>query len=190
MKEKELPENLHSNNYNRKIINLGCGNSFIGTHRVDFYKTDTTTHICDLNIALPFPDAYFDEIYCRSVLEHIKNLGIFADECHRILKKGGKLWLRTDHAGFLLAHIWERHEFNRGLDIQYSSGEGFGHEQGKDHHYAVFVPSHLKYLFSKFKDHKFEYIYGGSNSLKNFIYKYLFPLNTGACHIEMFCYKA
>ncbi|MEK6824911.1 MAG: class I SAM-dependent methyltransferase [Nanoarchaeota archaeon] len=171
----------------KKILNVGCGNDTYGTHRIDIFKTSSTTEVADINGKLPYPNNYFDEIYCKSVLEHIKNLGTFSDECYRVLKKGGKIWLRTDHAGFILTYFWKRHESNRAIDIQYAT-EAFGHKQKEgeteDHHYTVFVASHLKYLFGKFKNHKFNYFYGASNKLKIFLYK-LMPKHTGSCHIEM-----
>lgn len=166
-----------------QILNLGCGNDTYGTHRVDFIKTKATTEVCDLNQPLPFQDNYFDEIYCKSVLEHIKNLGTFVDECYRVLKKGGKIYMRTDHAGFILAYLWKKHECNAGLDIQYKH-KAFGHKQGEDHHYHIFVESHLKYLFAKFTNLQFNYFYAGSNPIERFIFKNL-PKNIGACHIDM-----
>src|SRR3989344_4450866 len=139
----------------KRILNLGCGSDMYGTHRIDFFKTNATTEVADLNGKLPYPSNSFDNIYCKSVLEHIKNLGTFSDECYRVLKKGGKIWIRTDYAGFILAYISKKHESNRAIDIQYNAG-AFGHKQKEkekeDHHYTVFVASHLKYLFGKFKN--------------------------------------
>lgn len=170
-----------------KILNLGCGNDMHGDVRVDAIKTNATTHVFDLNGKFPLKDGSFDEIYCKSVLEHIKNLGTFSDECYRVLKKGGKLWIRTDHAGFLLAHLWSKHEPNRALEMHYSAGS-FGHNQNnttmEDHHYTLFVESHLRHLFNKFRQHKFSYVYGGSNPIEKMIFR-LMPKKLGACHIEM-----
>ncbi len=170
-----------------KILNLGCGNDFYGTHRIDMFKTQATTQVADLNEKLPYPSNFFDEIYCKSVLEHIKNLGNFAEECYRILKWGGKIWLRTDHAGFIPIYLLKKHEHNKAYEKLFEKNP-FGHKQKEgykeDHHYALFAASHLRYLFGKFKNHKFDYFYGASNQLKKFIYK-LMPKYMGACHIEM-----
>jgi len=175
----------------KRILNLGCGNDNYGTHRIDIFKTSATTEIGDLNKKLPYPGNYFDEVYCKSVLEHIKNLGNFSDEVYRVLKKGGKLRLRTDNAGFLLVHLSKNHEHNKAYERLFEFNP-FGHKQKdksiEDHHYALFVPSHLRHLFGKFRNHRFSYFYGGSNKLKRFIYKIL-PKHTGACHIEMTAYK-
>src|SRR3989338_7074845 len=125
----------------KKILNLGCGNDTYGTHRIDAFKTQSTTEVGDLNKKLPYPDGHFDEIYCKSVLEHIKNLGTFSDECYRVLKKGGKIWLRTDHAGFMLLHLLKRNEHNKAYEKLFSK-DPFGHKQkegdAEDHHHALF----------------------------------------------------
>ena len=82
-----------------KVLNLGCGDKKdFGDIRVDFVKTDATTHVLDLNEKLPFKDESFDQIYCKSVLEHIGNLKLFVEEAMRVLKKGGVCWFRTDIA--------------------------------------------------------------------------------------------
>jgi ubiquinone/menaquinone biosynthesis C-methylase UbiE len=172
----------------KRILNIGCGNSDYGTDRIDLYKTKTTTKIVDLEKGLPYPNKTFDEIYCKSVLEHIKNLGIFVDECYRVLKNGGKIWIRTDYAGYLPFHILKNHEHNKELDRHYETGPGFGHNKNEDAHYHLFVQSHLEKLFCKFKNKKFTFFYGGRNKTLNFIAKIL-PNNLGAFHIEMEAYK-
>src|SRR3990172_10902851 len=98
-----------------RILNIGCGNDDYGTDRIDMYKTKTTTKVVDLNGKLPYPSYYFDSIRCKSVLEHIKNLGILADECYRVLKKGGDIYIRTDHAGFIFAYLLKSHESNKAI---------------------------------------------------------------------------
>lgn len=179
-------------NEDEKILNIGCGNDLYGTHRIDIFKTLTTTEVSDLNQKFPYPNNYFDEIYCKSVLEHIKNLGSFSDECFRVLKKGGKIWIRTDNAGFIPLHLLRKHEHNRAYEKLFLNKSPFGHNQKEDekedHHYALFVPSHLRYLFNKFRNHKFNYFYGASNKIKILLYKML-PKHTGACHIEMEAWK-
>lgn len=172
----------------KPILNLCCGNETYGTHRVDKYETNTTTHELDINkTPLPFENEYFEEVYMRSGLEHLKNVGFVIGEIRRVLKKGGKVWIRTDFAGFLPAHLFKKHEPNEALEVQYDR-KAFGHLGQDDHHYYLFCESHLKYLFGKFHNHKFKYVYGGSNTFKNIIYKAL-PKHMGACHIEMECIK-
>lgn len=172
----------------KRILNIGCGNSDYGTDRIDLYKTKTTTKVWDLEKGLPYPDEYFDEIYCKSVLEHVKNLGIFADECYRVLKNGGIIWIRTDYAGYLPFHLLKNHEHNKELENHYKNGSGFGHKQNEDAHYHLFSQSHLDKLFRNFRDKKFRYYYGGHNAILNVIARIL-PNHMGAFHIEMTAYK-
>ncbi len=166
-----------------KILNVGCGEDTYGTHRIDFFKTKTTTEVVDLNYGFPYESNYFDELYCKSVLEHIKNLDIFIKECYRVLKIGGKIWIRTDHAGFIGLYLIKRHEHNKAYEGVYVGHEQLNSEQ-EDRHYHLFVESHLKYLFKDFKDLKFNYFYGASNLFKICLYK-MMPKHTGACHIEL-----
>lgn len=171
-----------------EILNIGCGKSNYGTHRIDKYRTPTTTEVADIEKQLPYKDNYFDEIYCKSVLEHIKNIGIFADECFRVLKKGGKLWIRTDYAGYLPFHLLASHEHNKELDRHYDLADSYGHTQEEDAHYHLFVESHLDKLFYKFHSRYYNYFYGGGNFLLKFI-AILLPKKLGAFHIEMTAYK-
>jgi len=168
----------------KKILNLGCGNTSYGTSRIDVAKTSTTTDVGDLNKKFPYKDNSFDEIFSSSLLEHLKDIGSFADECFRVLKKGGKIYVKTDFAGYLPFHLFKSHEHNAFLKVQYSGGEGFGHEEGEDAHYHLFVASHLHKLFKRFKNHKISYFYSGRNKLNRFLLK-LLPNHMGANGIAL-----
>ena len=78
-----------------KILNLGCGNETYGDVRVDISQTPATTLLFDMNNKFPLKSNSFDEVYCKSTLEHIKNLGVFVDECYRVLRKNGKTRICT-----------------------------------------------------------------------------------------------
>ncbi len=78
------------------MLNVGCGQSFEGTDRIDFMKTPATTKIGDIEEGLPYEDNLFDKILCYRVLEHLRDLKSFMEECYRILKKGGEMHLQTD----------------------------------------------------------------------------------------------
>jgi len=43
----------------------------------------------------PLEDSSVDVCICDSVLEHIRNPKLFFSECHRVIKKGGYLFIRT-----------------------------------------------------------------------------------------------
>ena len=112
---------------------------------------------------IPVESESFDSVVSTQVLEHVKNLGLFVDECYRVLKKDGKIWMRTDYAGYLPFHLLKNHEHNKELDVHYKNGFGYGHGQNEDAHYHLFVESHLDKLFKKFRNKKFSYFYGGGN---------------------------
>ena len=120
------------------ILNIGCGEEFYGDVRVDFVKTGSTTIVADLNNKFPFKSNQFDEIYCRSVLEHIKNLGQFIEESMRVLKKDGKFYFRTDNASYI-GFIMQNHQ-------SYIANEKWSRD---DKHYYLFKPEHMINLFGE-----------------------------------------
>lgn len=165
-------------------LNLGCGEDTWGTDRIDKYKTPATTKVWDVaKKSLPYKNETFGVIKAHSVLEHFKNPGFVADECYRVLKKGGKLFVRVDYAGYLPMYLFKSHEHNAILDKQYG-GKAYGHEQEEDRHYFLFVESHLDALFSKFRERKYRYISVGRNKFVNLLLRIL-PFHLGAIHIEM-----
>jgi SAM-dependent methyltransferase len=44
---------------------------------------------------LPFPDLCFDVVFSHSVIEHVSSAPDYLRECHRVLRKGGVLYLST-----------------------------------------------------------------------------------------------
>lgn len=49
-------------------------------------------YVCDLS-ELPVPDGCFDAVICTQVLAHLPEPKKSLNEIHRVLKRGGKLWL-------------------------------------------------------------------------------------------------
>lgn len=161
-----------------RILNLGCGNDMYGTDRIDFVKTEATTKVFNLDTDYNvFPTSWagqFDEVYCKSVIEHIKNLRVFVDLIYWSLKKGGRFYVLTDYAGYLPMYLFKSHEHNRLMKYDYQSSE--------DHHYHLFVESHLRFLFKDFKDLKVSYILGGRSRFNKFLLS-LLPSHMGCLHI-------
>lgn len=123
----------------KKVLNLGCGISPYGTHRVDIHKTQSTTHVFDVEDGIQFPDESFDEVYERNLFEHLRNHGFHLKECYRILKKGGKLTLITDNAACLRHYLSGTHS---------GRYEKKHKENSSDKHYALFTKHHLENLFT------------------------------------------
>jgi len=86
--------------HKRKILNIGCGKTRIpGSTGVDREKIeDFVDVVWDLDkTPYPFPDNYADEIHMYHVLEHLHDPLKKMEEIHRILKPGGKLYIRVPH---------------------------------------------------------------------------------------------
>lgn len=71
-----------------------------GDHFVDIRPFENVDTVHDLNVTpWPFDDNSADHISAMHVVEHLKDLVSFMNECHRILKPGGYLYLETPHVG-------------------------------------------------------------------------------------------
>jgi len=91
------------------ILDIGCGNG----EKIDYFKRlGTTKEVIGLDIAqdilkgktnrvcadaqyLPFKSNTFDGVICSEVLEHLPNPELCVKEIHRILKKGGIVFIST-----------------------------------------------------------------------------------------------
>jgi predicted SAM-dependent methyltransferase len=114
-----------------QILNLGCGDDPYGTHRVDIFKTKTTTHVFDVEMGLQFSDNTFDVVYSKNLLEHLRNVGFHLGECLRVLKPGGSLDVTTDNAECVRYYVYGTH-----------TGRYEKNHPG-DHHYCIFTAKHL-----------------------------------------------
>lgn len=82
-------------------LNLGAGNLImpdaVNHDRIKHREEIAVAH--DLNdLPWPWPDNSFDHITARSVFEHLKlNLVETLDECWRILRPGGGLFIKLPH---------------------------------------------------------------------------------------------
>src|SRR3990167_4337263 len=122
----------------KKVLNIGCGDEFFGTHRVDMVKTKSSNQEpFDANGHFPYPNNYFDEIFSRNLLEHLQNIKTFLSECNRILKPNGKITLITDNAGYWLFH-------NMKAKIKLHYGEYIPMVGAvNDSHFELFTPYHV-----------------------------------------------
>ncbi len=120
----------------KRILNVGCGDETYGTHFVDLYPSRKEVIKCNVDEEkLPFPNNYFDIVYSRNLLEHLKNPWFALKEMKRVLKKGGRLILITDNASYYLFH----------LSKSYSAHYHNYIERGKeDKHYMLFTTKHLE----------------------------------------------
>jgi len=119
-----------------RILNLGCGEDTFGTHRVDMVPTKATTHVFNVEKGIKFPDKFFDAVYERNLLEHLRNVGFHLEECYRVLKEGGTLTLITDNAECRRFYTFGTHT---------GRYERLRKERSpNDKHYCIFTVNHLR----------------------------------------------
>lgn len=86
----------------KKLI-LGAGQFWrksIDTYQVDIIPFKNIDQVVDLNeTPWPLPDNTFLHINASHLIEHLKDLKAFMNECHRILVPGGTLYIETPIAG-------------------------------------------------------------------------------------------
>ncbi|MEM4247194.1 MAG: methyltransferase domain-containing protein [Candidatus Woesearchaeota archaeon] len=80
-----------------KGLNLGSGpHPLTGFVNVDYYFPADVRH--DLNkFPYPFKDESFDFILASAIMEHLDDDIAFLKECHRLLKKRGKILISVPH---------------------------------------------------------------------------------------------
>jgi predicted SAM-dependent methyltransferase len=153
------------------MLNLGSGTSKKGDVRLDIYPLENVNCVYDIEKGIPFGNEVFDDIFCQCVFEHMRNPSFILSECYRVLKKGGKMTIITDNAGYLLYHVWKRNRHGGYCD-------GTGGTEKKDRHYALYTREHMINHFEiiGFKVKKVEHIMlgGGKHPLRRkFIQKFI-----------------
>jgi len=147
-----LPKEVRRFGKDKKILNLGCGSDFFGDSRMDFVKTESTTHVGDITKKLPFKNNEFDVVYTQFLFEHLPDPNSVLKEIYRILKKNGIIIIITDNAGFWGFHTGK---YTKTLGtIHYG-----GYRVGEDMHYGLYTPEHIRNHLEKagFKVHKIRY---------------------------------
>lgn len=119
-------------------LNIGCGDSTLGTYRIDITRESTANTIGSAS-NLPYKDGVFPHLRAENVLEHVPNPLEFLRECHRVLGTSGTFWIVTDNAGYrgwfpLLHQFQDRH------------GTYSNPRTTKDRHYAIFTQNHVRNL--------------------------------------------
>lgn len=91
--DKEIKER------DKLIVELGCGQKKkLGRITIDKIDQPHVDIVADVENGLPFlPDKSADEIYCKSILEHINNFENLLREMLRVLKHNGKAYVFVPH---------------------------------------------------------------------------------------------
>ena len=98
-------------------LNLGCGYDIrTGYVNIDMCELPMVDLVYDLNkCRLPFENNSVDEIYCSHAVEHLHDPFLFVMDCHRVLKNGGRLIIKTPtfDAGLCHRTHWFHGDFFR-----------------------------------------------------------------------------
>jgi SAM-dependent methyltransferase len=88
-------------------LDLGCGkNKVPGAIGVDVAPVEGVDVVADFNWGLPFADSSVDEVHCSHVLEHVPHFLAFMEEIWRVLRPGGRAYIRFPHASSSF-HTWK-----------------------------------------------------------------------------------
>ena len=86
----ERVENYKLPSKNWKVLDVACGNRKIpGSVGIDYDKQSQADKIWKDTEKIPYPDNYFDEVFCLNFLEHTFNFDDVLTEIHRVLKPTG-----------------------------------------------------------------------------------------------------
>jgi hypothetical protein len=116
----------------RGTLNLGCGlRPLAGAHNHDRTRHhDFVDTAWDLDVRpWPWADGAFAEVVAEDVLEHLGDVVGFMDECHRLLRPGGRLRLRVPH--WRAENAWLDPTHRRGFhprSFEFFTGEGLGRQ--------------------------------------------------------------
>jgi len=99
---RQLCEAVWRENGNARVLNLGCGQQRWGRNGnyvgADIFPGKHVDVVLDLEGGkLPFPTETFDVVVLDQVVEHLLNLVPLIQECHRVLRDGGYLYITTPH---------------------------------------------------------------------------------------------
>lgn len=91
----------------RVVLDLGCGkNKLPGSIGVDVAPVEGVDVVADLNTGLPFKDGTVDAIHCSHILEHVDDFLGLMEEIWRVLRPGGRAYIRFPHASSPF-HTWK-----------------------------------------------------------------------------------
>ena len=95
-----------------KILDIGCGrNKIPGALGLDIDPEAHPDFLHDLNIhPYPVKDNEFDKIYAKHVIEHVLDPLKFLQECYRILKPAGSIFIETPHFSSRVAYSEADHK--------------------------------------------------------------------------------
>lgn len=153
------------------VLNLGCGNAIMPTAvNTDKIKLPGVNIVVDLEkFPYPFMDNYADEVHLYFVLEHLDNTLRVIEEIHRILKKGGTVFIRVPHGSSCYGQWGE---------FTHKKGYGIGS-------FDIFTKRNARDYYSKAK---FEIVFKKCKYFLTYPYNY-YKFNTWYPHWEKYWYS-
>src|SRR5205814_4829400 len=90
----------------RKVLDVGCGRAkFAGATGIDFAAAADADVRHDLNrFPYPLPEAAFDVILMRNVIEHLHDVVALMEEVHRVGRDGADVIVTTPHFSSLYSY--------------------------------------------------------------------------------------
>jgi predicted SAM-dependent methyltransferase len=131
-----------------KILEVGGGDQPLFRPNLDMRKLPTVDYVCDLEEKWPVPDASYDGIFSKFVIEHMswRKVPHFASECFRVLKPGGSAMMVGPNT---LEQCKEIAKLNK-IGIEESSLlYGGQEERGWNEHKAAFSPEYAIEVFQR-----------------------------------------
>ncbi|MGH2869252.1 MAG: class I SAM-dependent methyltransferase [Solirubrobacteraceae bacterium] len=112
------------------VLDVGCGSAKTpGAVGLDMSPDTDADVVHNLDeFPYPFETSSFDHVLMQDVLEHVHEPVRVIEELHRVLRRGGRLQLRTPHFSSVLAYgdPTHRHYFSA-LAIRSLAEPGFAH---------------------------------------------------------------
>lgn len=111
---RQLCEAVWRENPGARVLNLGCGEQSWGENGryigADIFPGRFVDVMVDLDGGkLPFRTGTFDIVMLDQVVEHLLNLVPLVQDCHRVLKDGGYLYITTPHFSNLSSWVDPTH---------------------------------------------------------------------------------
>lgn len=168
-----------------KKLNVGSGKDIKkGWHNLDMHNHEGVDKVFDLNEIfdgkkIPYPDNYFDYIYCCHVLEDFLEPVPVMDEFARICKKGGLIEIKTPFETHNWnTNIYHKRSFTLGQFVYYIDRENYDGSRPLKIYKARYYCRRSKNFFKRNFQQFVEMFYNSFSfkTVESSFLKFLFPI--------------